>query len=234
MPNKPSVLQTGEIELDTTRADRTASVLKAMAGAAPVVGSLVAELITVTIPDQKQDRIVAFLKVLADKVKFIEEDALRDKMKNEQFTDLLEDAIRAASRSTSPERREYLASLLKNSLTMDEVDHIGKKELLTILDALNDAEIVLLKYYSLHPDDRDAFRDKNYWVLIADIRATPTNRALRKRYDDTLRESGVVKTDSPTGIFSSFKATDLGRLFLRYIDLGSGTEKTKSPKAAAS
>jgi hemerythrin-like domain-containing protein len=93
MTDKLSVIRSDEINLETTQADRAASFIKAVAGAAPVVGSLVAELITATIPNQKQDRIVAFLKALGDKVKYIEEDVLQAKMKADGFSGLIEEAM---------------------------------------------------------------------------------------------------------------------------------------------
>lgn len=237
MKDKLSVIQPDEITLETNQADRAASFLKAVAGAAPVVGSLVTELITVTIPNQKQDRIIAFLKVLNDKVRYIEKDVLRQKMKGDGFTSLLEDALRQASRSLSPERRKYLAALLKNSLSKDEVDQIGQKELLELLSELNDAEIIVLKYEALGGDEKIVeareFAEKNRNVLVRllyqhdeqrNLISSPTQDeydrdAMLHRYYTSLIDSRVLQKKEFYFDGSTYEVTSLGMLLLRYIDL---------------
>jgi len=192
---------------------------------------MLAELLTVTIPDQKQDRVIAFLRVLGDKVKYIEEDVLRQKMRGEAFTNLLENALHQASRSISPERRKYLASLLKNTLTESEVDEIGQKELLELLDGLNDAEIIVLKYESLRTEnERQEFAEKHKSIL-AERRvrfegermideskpADYTRELLRERYLKTVIDEGLLQFNTMhSGI--PYDPTPLGELLLRYID----------------
>ncbi|MBC7909980.1 MAG: hypothetical protein H7Y30_05740, partial [Pyrinomonadaceae bacterium] len=146
-----------EIEIKTSRSDIAATLIKGIVGAAPVVGPMVAEVVSTVIPNQKLDRLIIFVKVLEDKIKYIEEDVLKEKIKSEEFTDLLEDGLNQAARALSEERKQYLASLLKNSLTKDELSHIEEKKLLSILSELNDIEIIVLKYESLYPEEQDDF-----------------------------------------------------------------------------
>ena len=140
-----------EIKLDASKTDLAAALIRGILGAAPIVGPMVAEAITAAIPNQKSDRVVLFIKCLEDKLKYLEADLLSEKMKSEQFGDLLEDALLQAARALTPERREYIASLLAKSFTETDLDHIAQKKLLSLLNELNDAEILILKFHSL-PD----------------------------------------------------------------------------------
>jgi hypothetical protein len=235
MADKLSIVGPNDITLDTTHSDRVASFLKAVAGAAPVIGSMLSEVLAVTIPNQKQDRVIAFLKVLSDKVKYIEEDVLREKMHSDAFTNLLEDAVHHASRSVTPERRVYLASLLKNALTKSELDAIGQKELLELLSSLNDAEIIVLKCESLRTvEERREFVEKHKTLLaertvqfdeagerIID-KSTPddyTRELLRERYLKTVMDEGLLEYNDHHKGTILYNPTPLGKLLLRYIDL---------------
>jgi hypothetical protein len=221
MTDKLSIARSDEISLETTSADRVASFLKAVAGTAPIVGSMLAEVLAVTIPNQKQDRVIAFLKVLGDKIKYIEEDVLRAKVQSESFTNLLEDALHYAARSVTDEKREYLASLLKNNLTKTEVDDIGQKELLELLSSLNDAEIIILKFETLWRKEREEFEQKHGYVLahrIMDDRDAYSRAALRDRYEEKLIKLGLL--DKLEYVDERrYETSELGHLLLRYIDL---------------
>ena len=70
------------------------------------------------------------LKLLEDKIKYLDRDLIESRFTSEEFADLLEDALPYAARALSEERREYIANLLKNCLTHEELDHAGKKKLL--------------------------------------------------------------------------------------------------------
>jgi hypothetical protein len=105
-------------------------------------GSPIVEAITTVIPNQKLERLVDFVQILNYKIKNAERKIEDHELKTEEFTDLLEDALGQASRALSKERLEYIASLLKNSLTDEELEHFGKKKLLSLLNELNDAEVI--------------------------------------------------------------------------------------------
>src|SRR5215510_8642190 len=81
------------IHLETNRSDIAASLIRGIVGATPVVGPIVAEALSMTIPNQKIDRIVAFLRILEDKLKYVEQDLLKEASKSEEFNDLLEDGL---------------------------------------------------------------------------------------------------------------------------------------------
>ncbi len=160
MSDKLSILKVDEdLDVDSRRDDIQTAFFKTLISATPVVGGYLAEVIGVAIPDLKFDRVVSFARVLGDRVKYLEEDTVRLKTKTEDFADLLEDGLLQASRAMTEERRGYIASLLKNSITNEKLEHIEEKKLLAILGGLNDAEILTLKFYSLSSTGRREFAE---------------------------------------------------------------------------
>jgi len=235
-----SIIKTDESgDLETKREDVAAAVVRGILGAAPVVGPMLSEAITATIPNQKIDRIIAFAKELDDRVRYLEGDTFKLKVKDEEFTDLLDDAFLQASRAISPERRGYLAALLVNSITNEQLSHIEEKKLLSLLGELNDAEILTLKFYSLRSNERRQFAALHE-DLFKPIRRTFTSpqidldrAALHDSYRSKLVEVGLLDLDykrvqkgelpdfdERTGRIKAngYKATSLGRLLLRSID----------------
>lgn len=242
-----------EPNIETNKSDVTASIAKGILNLVPHIGGTLAEVVSTIIPNQKIDRLIIFAKVLDDKVKYIEEDVLKVKMKTEEFTDLLEDGLIQASRAMSDERREYIASLLKNSLTNEELTHIGEKKLLALLGELNDAEILFLKYYSLHVGEQRTFAEEHKELF------TPINRAigapqenfdkgaLRDSYRSKLMEVGVLEPayqnfkkgevpefDQRTGRpkTNNYRVNSLGKVLLRYIDLMESENPRQKPASS--
>lgn len=220
--------------------DGIAAALKVVLSNVPAVGSILTEVVGVTIPNQKADRIKLFVEVLSDQVKYIEEDVLRLKMQTEEFTDLFEDALLQAARALNDERRQYIASFLKNSLTSQELTHIEEKKLLSLLNELNDAEVIYLKYDSLFsPLEKSEF-GAQHKKFLTPIRSTfgyespiLDKQALQESFRSKLLEVGLIKQrfdkpkkgiipefDEETGRLKvkGFSATRLGKLLLRYID----------------
>ena len=94
--------------------DYLAGLLRGAVGPVPVFGPLLAEVITVTIPEQRIDRIAKFSEQLELRLTTVEKHLLESNLKNDEFTDLLEEGIRQAARSLSDERRSYIATLVAN------------------------------------------------------------------------------------------------------------------------
>ncbi|MDT7541152.1 MAG: hypothetical protein QOE33_1056 [Acidobacteriota bacterium] len=240
MSNVLSIINADErVGIDSNQSDIAATFFKSLVGVAPFVGTFLAETISLVIPNQKLDRLVTFAKVLDDKVKYLEKDTVKLKMQTEEFTDLLEDGLIQASRAMTDERRSYLASLLKNSITNERLSHVENKKLLALLGELNDAEVLTLKYHSLSSLERREFAElhKELFVPIRRSLGAPQANidkwALRDSYRNKLRELGLVEPvfkrpergkvpefDEKTGQIkaTSFRATAFGKLLLRHID----------------
>ncbi len=219
MSNATSILDS-EIEHDfsTNRKDVLAMLTKGIVGATPVVGNLLAETLTQFIPDQKLERIGECLSIFAEKVKYLEVEFLEEKIRTQEFADLLEDVIVSASRALTPERKEYLAALLKNSITRDDLDHLGHKKILGMLNELNDAEIIIMKYHSFTDQAAKWEFQTQHHSVITGYRLPPdASQEERDRHlmfmqnHKTIERLQLNVTDS--------MGYNLGLLLLRYIDL---------------
>lgn len=253
MSDELSIIKADErMDVDTNRSDMAAAFFKSLVSSAPFVGPFLAEAMGIAIPNQKLDRLVTFARVLDDKIRYLEENTVKQKIETEEFRDLLEDGLIQASRAMTDERRGYIAALLKNSITNEALEHLEEKKLLALLNELNDAEILTLKFYSLSADGRRTFAElnKDLFYPIDRSHGAPEENidkgALRDSYRNKLLEVRLLEPvykrpekgklpefDDKTGQIkaTSFKATWLGKLLLRYIDQGTSSDNITSDVA---
>ena len=145
-----------------------------------------------------------------------------------------------AARALSEERIKYIASLLKNGLTDEDLEQNAYKRLLFILGEINDIEVLLLKFYiTLTTIGRaEEFRSKHPGILTAYVnmgtsRKEVDEHAICEAYTTNLSRLGLIKSifdrplsdelpelDEQTGMMQSsgYIITDLGMLLLRSID----------------
>jgi hypothetical protein len=206
-------------------------------------GSLMTETVSQIMPDQRQERIIRLIDVLNIRYGHLAEDLanLRQRLQSPEGTDLLEDALGQASRAASHERLEYIASLLANGLSDDDLEHAGKKIMFSLLEQTSDAEIIILKYHSIRSAvEKKKFAETHEKLLAPAIlrfradqqeinrvtlRATYT-RNLARRGLLRLRYSKPKKGETPefderTGTLkpTGTEITALGAIFLRYIGI---------------
>lgn len=229
--------------LNQSATDYVVATAKAALGMVPFAGSLLAELAGSIIPKQRMDRLVDFARELEVKIGALDQDAVRSKLTDENFTDLLEESARQAAQAVTHERRQYLASLLASGVTETHVSYVESKHLLRILSQINDIEVIWLRFYH-HPymGGDDEFRTKHAAVLepvsatLGSDQATLDQHALQENYTEHLISLGLLtrplQVDSKTGypVFDKFtknwktqetRLTPLGRLLVRYIGLES-------------
>lgn len=228
------------MDIDVKKKDVVASVLKGYLSGLPVLGPMVAEMIDDLIPNQRIDRIASLLKVLESKIDPKEKVKVEARMLEEKSIDLMEDGFLQAARALSEERIEYIASLLKNGLTDEDLERSAYKRLLFILGEINDIEVLLLKFYTkLTTIGRaEEFRSKHPGILTAYINIGTSQKEVDKHavceaYTTNLSRLGLIKStfdrpwmdeppefDEQTGMMKSsgYIITDLGRLLLRSID----------------
>jgi hypothetical protein len=228
--------------MSTKGSDLAAIFGKGILGAIPIVGPLAAEIVGTVIPNQRIDRLEAFLCKLEEKVEAVDQNVVAENFSRPEQVDLLEDAFLQASRAMSESRKEYLASLIQNSLQEKELRHLEYKRLLAILGQLNDAQIIQLKYYSLARVRGEGFADfqEKHSDLIrtpqVHLRSDPDSfdrKAMFDAYRAQLVELGLLKPrfkkpkrgefpefDENSGMVKSqgFCITHLGRMLLRFID----------------
>lgn len=229
-------------DLNSDTVDYSIALARGAAGLVPFVGPLLAEVIGVTIPGQHTDRIAKFARELDYRLKAVEKCLLEQKLKDDDFTDLIEEGFRQAARSLSDERRSYIANIIANALTSDDINSSESKHLLRILGEVNDIEVVWLRYYRVTTAGGDeTFRATHEEVLkpvpetMGSSRDILTKATLRKSYKEHLAQLGLLESryriDSRTGLpefdrasgsmkESGHKLTRLGRLLLDEVGLG--------------
>ena len=214
------------MNIDTNKSDVVASLLKGYLGGLPVLGPPIVEIIGNLIPNQRIDRIASLLKTLESKIDPEEKAKVEAKMLEEKSIDLLEDGFLQAARALSEEHIDYIASLLKNSLTDEDLEQSAYKRLLFLLGEINDVEMIILMAYSMHGVEQQDFWEKHQDILIGEPLMFPTSRkkvdqdAIHKTYEANLVRLDLLesKTQGPS---QSYEITSLGRLLLRSIDQGS-------------
>lgn len=227
--------------LKSQASDYVASAMRAALGAVPFAGSLLAEVAGTIIPSQRIDRVSRFAEHLEEKLSRLNQDFVRSQLTNENFTDLLEEGIRQAARSLSEERRKYLASVITNGLSSEDVEFFESKHLLRILGEINDVEVVILRFHlapTMQGDEE--FRKKHedvIWVepgTFGSSRRVLDKETLHSSYQEHLVGLGLLErvydmdknTDAPefstrTGAMKvrGYEISRLGRMLLRHIDL---------------
>lgn len=227
-------------EIKTQAIDHIATGVKVALGAVPFAGSLLAEVAGAIIPNQRIDRLADFARKLEERIKSLEEAKVLSELADVEFTDLLEESMWQACRATTSERREYLASLVANSLSSETIEHAETKHLMRMLGELNDIEILWLRFYEGNGGSRDkAFRDLHadlfapIFAAIGSDQERIDDHAIQESYREHLVRLGLVseklRTDrdgnpeydriSGRPKVSYRSASRLGQLLLRSIGM---------------
>lgn len=224
------------------KVDYGVALTKGVAGAFPFVGPLVAEAVGTFIPDQRLDRIAKFLEILDKKVAELDQEQVKLKFSNPEFVDLLEDSFYQAARALTDERKEYIASIIKNGLSDEQFEHIRYKRMLSLLSELNDIEVIILRGHHVMDsrEETEKFYRKHQNVIMEPIVEMGASKEARdKQIIYKTHKSNLVKLellkpsfinlkkgelpefDKNTGAFktNSHHITPLGSLLLRHIDL---------------
>ena len=91
-------------ELDRDWRDQTAFVTKIAASSVPIFGGPLGELITLTIPRLRQERIVEYVRQLGDRVQDLEDKFVKLILDDVEKIDLVETGAYLAARATTSDR----------------------------------------------------------------------------------------------------------------------------------
>lgn len=211
-------------DLEPDKKDYLISVAKGVVGACPILGPLVAESISILIPNQRFDRVVEFIIQLEEQIRQIDNkfNDFERNLKSIEGLDIIEEGLIQATRSVSIERKVRLAHLIACALTSDEIKYEETRKLLNLYRELTDPELLWLIYYSMNPVLRPGphrdFVEKHPDVLkpVSRELSAPQEQvekaALQDSYKNTLHRLGLINERQ-----SSYQITALGRLLVRYI-----------------
>jgi hypothetical protein len=124
--------------------DTQVTLFKSAAGLIPVIGSILQGIIEVTIPNQRIERIEAFLRHLSDRIQEVE---LRNAVATPEGLDLFEEGIWQAARALSDERKQQIAELVVKGFKSDSMEKATARHFLRILNQIDDRQIILLAKY---------------------------------------------------------------------------------------
>jgi hypothetical protein len=187
------------------------AILKGVIASIPLVGSFAVELLNVTIPDQRLNRVEKLLAKLESKVMDLDNEQLNPKFKSTVFIDVFEDVVYQSIRATSDERLEYLASVLNYGLRQEEIEHLQIKRILKILAEINDVEILILKSYQ----DQGYRYEEPCFNVFKSLDNLDEDEMMLENYNSNLVNLGLVgKHES---IESRLFITKLGTMLLEKI-----------------
>lgn len=220
--------------LGPNRNDRSAAVLKSLAGAVPWAGAALTEVINEIIPNQRIERIEKYLMYLAEELDKRKSETLAEELKKPENVDLFEEGAYQAVRALSDERKLYIARCVAQGIAdIEQLEKKREKRVLRLLGELDDEEILLLKAFSEHNSD-----------IFSQLRPQPAvigapseviyNEALYKSGINNLERLGLItgryrtpkkgelpEFDDRTGKLkgSPSSVSSLGRLVLESIGL---------------
>lgn len=228
-------------DLDAGTVDYSLALARGAAGLVPIVGPILGEVIGTKIPGQRVDRIVKFAQDLDRRLEDVEQSTLESMINDEEFADLIEEGVRQAARSIAEERRGYIAALIANGLSSDDVNLAESKHLLRILNEINDVEVVWLRFYRVpYVTGDEKFREAHEHILaparfiVGASREARAKATLQESYKEHLCQLGLLdarydvdfetrlpKFDSDSGSMRvrDYELSSLGRLLLEAIDL---------------
>jgi hypothetical protein len=133
--------------LDNTTRDHLVALTRGAVNAVPFVGGLLGELITSTIPEQRQERIVVYLRELGSRLEQMEQAAMQAALRNPEKIDLIESGGHLSVRATTPNRIAQIAEVVANGLVSNEAEIVRRKRLLALLGEIDDDEVRILADY---------------------------------------------------------------------------------------
>lgn len=224
-------------DLDTNAKDRLVAATRGALAAVPFAGGLLGELVTEVIPGLRQDRIVAYLRLLEERVGAMEEANAKAALANPEKIDLIERGGFQAARATSRERIGQIVEVVARGLAADDADVIRRKRLMELLGEIDDDEAAILTAYgrSYAGGDRNAFdaisrpgpphmsagREVIEQNKLYDLGVDHLLRMglLERRYGN-IKKGEYPEFDSKTGGFKGqVQISYLGRMLLREMGI---------------
>lgn len=175
--------------LEDNARDHLTSSAKAILGAVPFAGSVLAELAGVAIPNQRLDRVARFAAELDRRLSGVEDEIIKRKWSDDDFLELAEEVVRQAARATSEERIQYLALVLVKAMTDEDVKESERRHMLRILGEINDVEVVWLVHEAgVYVQGIHEFRATHAEILESKVYAAFDSDRERLKYG-AMRES---------------------------------------------
>lgn len=186
------------------------------------IGAIAGDLLVEFIPRQRQDRLQEFVEMLNERLGGIEAEVRAKLATSAGYASITEQAMFAAVRTASHDRRRHLVELLRTGLSKDEAELVEHETLLRLLDRLNDPQVLLL---AAHAEKAGAGGPWGIEVLADGVPFNADGHSMRRftmyrAYADELKTLGLMKDTEGVAKSSwapNMEITHLGRLLLGAI-----------------
>lgn len=224
------------LQLGSKAVDRRVAVYKGILGNVPILGGLMAEVVSAVIPEQQSDRLRQFVEALEVKIQDLDPEQVEARFQEPEFIDLLQESLTQAVRAVAQERIEHITEIVHQSLSDKDCSYIHFKKLLYILKELNDLEVLMLCSYGRRHDNdfreqhgdttqvvKPAFgctqEDSDNYLVQAAHRAHLVRLELLSPRFKKPKKGQLPEFDEKTGMMTvkGYNITSLGRLLLRTI-----------------
>ena len=177
------------------RANRnvTAAIVKSALGAIPFAGSLLGEILSLIIPNQRVGRIESYLGYLTDRLEGIDPDTLRTRLQDPQIFDLFKEGALRSIKAHANVRKQFIAESVASGIsggpqeaseakrqlaTLAEIDDDHIKVLLSSLRQSRDGQAVVNAAETIPPPDRNHYEQNHSdgdtaWQLSAAVLTRP-------------------------------------------------------------
>jgi hypothetical protein len=136
-------------DLDKKVLDHLAAYASAGVSMVPFAGSLLGQVLTDVIPNQRIDRIIEFVRVLDNRLASIEDARKQELLEDPAKQDLIVMGGNQAARALSNERLEYIAEAVANGIDSEATKTARKNRLLGLLGELDDDQLAILHAYGV-------------------------------------------------------------------------------------
>ncbi|MDO9222473.1 MAG: hypothetical protein Q7U20_02040 [Caulobacter sp.] len=232
-------------ELGETIQDRAVALGKGAVGTIPLVGALLAEVITQFIPQQRWERVEDYVARLNARLSSMEQTALRAAMQNPEAVDLFEEGALQTTRSLSDQRRQYIATIVAEGLKGGARTQIEAKRMLRLLEQIDDDQVIILAGYTYKFGRNLDYVERHKAILRPPIQTLASDGPTRDEVTlsnlarSDLERIGLLRTEHPflkKGEIPEFdrngqikggsrRLTPLGHLLLRHVGLLDGEER---------
>ncbi len=218
-------------DLNNNISDYSTAVLSGAVSAVPFVGGALAEIVNITIPNQRMDRVVKFVNELSIELKELgyEIEELKSKIDSKYcYGAYITNCLRTISNEIYEEKINYYKKLCISGLTGDEKNLKHCERILQILGELDFYEIQYLRYYydpRLSPTEmmKDAISKIGFELLFPSYNlGMNENEIMEETYKtitlNNLEKNGLIekKINLRTNK-SKYEITTLGRMILKKI-----------------
>jgi hypothetical protein len=231
MENKKKFSDDDKIDLSNKTSDYAAMLIKNLvASGVPVVlpmftflAPYLGDLIANVIPQQRIDRVVNFVKLQSEKLEKLDknlQDKIKETMLDPETVPFMEKLLKMVVESETEQKRKYLASVLKNGLSV-EIDVAHRASLLKIIEQLEDLDI--LRLYGASLDEYDQEKYEAFWYKYENIfyfepEWDDDEEADRKAMFSRMPTDKLIRLDLLNGDKIDAGATRLGKEILSFID----------------